>query len=473
MLESFSASAPAAELRHGHRWDKVPAMAGRSKGSGSDPPLLAQIWATCIELLPVAQQAQAYSRFSQFFELMQEFLLLGPETLAWAAKAGGLNQLLEIVHETKSVALITAMQGARRWYQPNWLHIPSTTDAKGSSSSYRFTRPVAAEVVLGVSMDDEVVEIVMDASGMPMDPSGIEDASLERRLHSDNSGDGVELGLLWSCIAQLLGANRRELQREDMEALLRRLVRLGGATVASLSGASRLLRLLCDGDLARSQSAVCIICERIEESEGQALRGALRMGTALVALSDGLIQRRCAFLLKSVLHVAKNNRKHFRTMQLVIFYIVRWCRRRREIPQWFAADCGGSNVALTQYRWLEAWTKENAAGGGDWQDTGRSTQWSWCADMLPYVKKIIRGDVLCKEAIPPGAGDSDLEKEVAAPASQGRPSTATVMPRAGGLAGKAALAMKLPVLSKVQVVNAMAIAQQQRLQAQAAASMAW
>merc|ERR1712032_529922 len=85
-------------------------------------PLLVQIWATLIELLPVALQPEAHYQFTQFFELLHEFLILGPATLAWACKAGGINELFEFaLQSSKAPALDAAMQRAQKWYQPNWL----------------------------------------------------------------------------------------------------------------------------------------------------------------------------------------------------------------------------------------------------------------------------------------------------------------------------------------------------------------
>ena len=70
-----------------------------SVDAGDQPlaPSLVHIWATLVELLPAAKQAHIHFGFSHFFELLKEFLQLGPETLAWASKAGGLNECLEFV----------------------------------------------------------------------------------------------------------------------------------------------------------------------------------------------------------------------------------------------------------------------------------------------------------------------------------------------------------------------------------------
>merc|ERR1719373_1084913 len=102
--------------------------------------------------------------------------------------------------------------------------------------------------------------------------------------------------------------------------------------------------------------------------------------------------------------MAKQNRNHFQTMRFVIHYIIRWCRRRPELPEWLARDAGGSSRCLGEYRWLEQWLKEKTGGGGDWQgwqggnypgnfasslfgtgeneDPARATRMTWCAEML-------------------------------------------------------------------------------------------
>jgi hypothetical protein len=215
----------------------------------------------------------------------------------------------------------------------------------------------------------------------------------------------------------------------------------------------------------------------VGESDGQMLRGALRMGSALVALADKYTQQRLVMLLKSVLHVAKTNRKYFRTMHFVIHYIVKWCRRRPELPQWLSIDAGGSSQCQNQNRWLEQWLKERSGNGGDWQgggnfatslfgagdgveDSRQPTRWTWCADMIPYVRKIVKGEAITKEAIPPVAGDSDADVQDSANAK--RPSASG----SGAVSGTstASTRSQLPILSKVQMATALVAAQQRQQQ---------
>merc|ERR1711972_362388 len=111
------------------------------------------------------------------------------------------------------------------------------------------------------------------------------------------------MGPLWGALAILLDGDVTRIQRDSVEndALLRRLVALGGATQASCGPAGRLLRLFCQNNLARSQGVACRICERVDEGNGRALRAALRMGSALIDVCDAFVQQRTVFLLKSVL----------------------------------------------------------------------------------------------------------------------------------------------------------------------------
>jgi len=311
------------------------------------------------------------------------------------------------------------------------------------------------------------------------------DSSFERQLYNDSPAGAaaqepaIDLGPLWGVLAvlppfgdQAGGDSDTGLARD---ALLRRLVRLGGATPASCKPAASLLQSLCFGDLSRSQAVVCRICERVEESDGRALRSALRAGTALVALSDGFVRERTVFLLKGVLHVARNNRRYFRTMHLVVHYLVKWCRRRQELAGWLLADGGGSGG---NYRWVEAWLKECIHNGGDaWAggsygtDPGRDARWAWCSEVLPHVRRIVRGEAPAREANAlPTDSDADLPggpaafagRVAALAAHTTAAAAATVAPARRGApplvepllnpGAASAPQMELRVLSKAQMV---------------------
>jgi len=248
---------------------------------------------------------------------------------------------------------------------------------------------------------------------------------------------------------------------------------------------------------ALSQGAVCRICERVDESDGRALRAALRMGTALVDLDDSLAQPRGVFLLKSLLHVAQNNRKNFRTMHPVLHYVVKWCRRRPLLPPWLLADVGASSLGAGQYRWLETWLKDCANGAvepwNSWQsggypgqlsaaptyrrleygqgtesggssegvhDPAGSARWAWCNDMLPLVRKIVRGDSLPKGELLSGR-DSDDDTLAGPTLPHERTSSVLAPPKSVlGSTGQSSST----TLSKVQMVNALVAAATARLQ---------
>jgi len=510
-LQLFTATAPLGEPRHGQIWCERPCVPGfglPGPDAGNHAPLLAQIWATLIELLPVALQPEAHYQFTQFFELLHEFLILGPATLAWACKAGGINELFEFALQgSKAPALDAAMERAQKWYQPNWLRIAAPTSktlvtlaevslagsgqcnrdcGDGNVDAALPLRPVSPGIVLDMDCENG------QGSSQGYDSVCLGDYSFERHIHSDVASDTIELGPLWGAIATLLecDSQRVDVQDEENDALMRRLVRLGGASAKSCGSAGRLLRLFCRGNMGRSQGVVCRICERTDESDGRALRGALRMGSTLVNLSDTFTQPRSVFLLKSVLHVAKHNRKYFRTMHLMIHYIVKWCRRRPELPQWLLSDAASMALGTGQYRWLETWVRENTGGGGDswsgWQagaysgslsssvfrrsDTGVGdggdsgtgipgpTRWSWCSEILPYVRKITRGEPITKEPII-SSGDSDFEPLEAQPPPPGK-RPMLVPPVRSSISG---YQMRAPILSKVQMVSVLAAAQRSNM----------
>eukprot|EP00932_Pfiesteria_piscicida_P003317 SRR837773.1323.p2 GENE.SRR837773.1323~~SRR837773.1323.p2 ORF type:complete len:277 (-),score=60.39 SRR837773.1323:52-882(-) len=255
---------------------------------------------------------------------------------------------------------------------------------------------------------------------------------------------------------------------------------MGGATAAGCKHAAALLQLFCAGDLDRSQNVVNKICERVEDSDGRALRSALRAGTWLVALADPLARERGVFLVKSVLYVARNNRRYFRTMHLVIHYLIKWCRRRPELPGWLYADGGGGH-----YRWLEGWLKDCIGNGGDvWvtngyagADAGRDARWAWCSEVLPMVRRIVRGEPPGREAylqvpesdaelpggtvalpgrrgaLPSGTSASSLASSAASPVR--RPPRPLLEPLLSpGSASTTQL--ELPVLSKAQLAATLA-----------------
>ena len=355
--------------------EQIRASAERG-GDAPAPPLLAEVWATLMELLPVAMQVEAHGNFSQFLALLLEFLGLGPEAVACARASGGLEALVEFaLQEKDGTALRAALERACRWYQPNWLRSTAAVGGDGAPASsppeagvaaqaapelvLLLPRPVPREVVMGTA-GAEGAAPTADAARAEIASAPAVDASFERNLYSD-AGDFIDLGPLWASITTLLEQDRPRcaLESEEHDALLRRLVRLGGTTPSSARPASRLLQLLCRGNLPRSQSVICRVCERVDECDGHALRAVLRMGSALVDLSDALVQQRSIFLVKSVLHVAKNNRRYFATMQLVVHYVIKWCKRRPELPQWLLRDAGGGTPGAGPYRWLEGWLKEN------------------------------------------------------------------------------------------------------------------
>lgn len=497
-LRSHLAEVPAGEPRHGQRWPPElelvgsggpgASAGGEDGGAGRQPPVLAQIWATLIELLPAAQQQPAHANFQHFFMLLQDWLRLGPEALAWARKAGGVDELVEFaLQDARARVLPAVLERARRWYLPNPLRraaaAPGAAAASGGCSTPAPARAalVPREVVLG-NGDGEGPQAATPRAGAADSEDPGADSSFERQLRSELAGDAVELGPLWGACVLLLEGDAERVRRhsDENDALLRRLVRLGGATAGSRGPAGRLVQLLCRGDLARSQGAVCRICERADECDGRALRTTLRMGSALIDLSDAFTQQRGVFLLKSLLHVARNNRKYFRTMHVIVHYILKWCRLRPELPQWLLSDAGNSN----QYRWLEAWVKENSSAGGNdawqgWQtggypgqmagigathaaapqDAAGSAKWNWCSEVLPLVRRLVRGEALPRS----GGGDAeaggDSDAEAAAQANTpelaaGGRERPVVLPAPRTLLGAARVPP--PVLSKVQMVNSLA-----------------
>lgn len=414
-LQSFTNGAPGGDPRHGQTATEWGAPKQFADGSLLLPP----IWATLLELLPVASQPQVHNNLSQFFELMGEFLNLGPETLAWAFKAGGIDELLLFALQEANSQIPALLEQSQRWYEPNWLRVPTAADVP--------KRPVPPEMVLGVDAGEAL------------------DAEEQKELHED-----IDLAALWGVLASLLelDISRVAQHSEENDAVIRRVVR-GGSTTSR--PACRLLQLYCRDDLARSQGVTCMICERID---GGALRDfrILRLGTALVELSDRCAQQRCVFLVKSVLHVAKNNPK-FRVMHSVIHYFVKWCRRRTELPQWLQSDA--AHVSVGSQKWLETWLKDamNAADSQNWNSNGPygrddtvASKLAWCQEMLPLVKRIARGEALPKEV----GGDSDGESNRTSPLSRS----------ANGSR------FQVPVLSKVQIVEMLVTQQQQQRQHQ-------
>jgi len=466
-------------------------------------PLLLDIWATLLELLPVAQQPELHQQLQHFLLLFQEFLLMGPETLAWVHQTGGLGSLLEFALQGDvggGEALAAALRRAQIWYKPNPLRAAGL-----ETSSVTEVSLVAPADLISSNSDGHGIGPACSST------EPIEAASFERQLRGDSVTDAIELGPLWASLAMLLESSPGSVRQhsEENDALLRRLVRIGGATQASCAPASKLLQLLCRGDLALSQGAVCRICERVDESDGRALRAALRMGTALVDLDDSLAQPRGVFLLKSLLHVAKNNRKNFRTMHPVVHYIVKWCRRRPLLPQWLLSDVGASSFGAGHYRWLETWLKECANGAvepwNSWQagsypgqysaaptyrrfeysqgtesggtsegthDPAGNARWAWCNDMLPLVRKIVRGDSLPKGELLLNGRDSDDDTLAGPTLPLERRSTMLAPPKS--LAGSAGQSSPV-TLSKVQMINALVAAATTRLQHHPTMSvpMAW
>jgi len=346
-------------------------------------------------------------------------LNLGPETLAWAFKAGGIDELLLFALQEANSQIPALLEQSQRWYEPNWLRVPTAADVP--------KRPVPPEMVLGVDAGEAF------------------DAEEQKELHED-----IDLAALWGVLASLLelDISRVAQHSEENDAVIRRVVR-GGSTTSR--PACRLLQLYCRDDLARSQGVTCMICERID---GGALRDfrILRLGTALVELSDRCAQQRSVFLVKSVLHVAKNNPK-FRVMHSVIHYFVKWCRRRTELPQWLQSDA--AHVSVGSQKWLETWLKDamNAADSQSWNSNGPygrddtvASKLAWCQEMLPLVKRIARGEALPKEV----GGDSDGESNRTSPLSRS----------ANGSR------FQVPVLSKVQIVEMLVTQQQQQRQHQ-------
>jgi len=150
---------------------------------------------------------------------------------------------------------------------------------------------------------------------------------------------------------------------------------------------------------------------------------------------------------------------------------------------------GGTGLGANQYRWLEAWIKDNASGGYDYWPNMQTNQyqgrhgsgssmgggmrddfggggWSgWCADVLPHVRKIVRGEPVPK-ALPGEDRDSEHDFPMAAMAGRARPplvtpSTSRAALASGAPAG-AASRHHIPHLSKAQQIDALMIAAQRR-----------
>ncbi|CAK0889831.1 unnamed protein product, partial [Prorocentrum cordatum] len=277
------------------RWGQRPRGEAPAEGAPAEDddrasaPLLARVWATLVELLPAARQVEAHAHFQQFFALLLEVLLLGPEVLDWALRAGGLDELVEFAlqedSEDSCPALDAALERAREWYEPSGLW--------GAPREGPPSGPAARELVLGTDGAPG------GGGGAGPAEAASPDPSFEQQLFGE-PGTAVELGPLWGALVALLGRDPARVGTRA-DALLVRLVRIGGATPAAGLQAGRLLQLLCAGDLVRSRAATCLVCERVDESESRAMRSALRMGTALVELSDGLCQQRTVYLLRSLL----------------------------------------------------------------------------------------------------------------------------------------------------------------------------
>lgn len=215
----------------------------------------------------------------------------------------------------------------------------------------------------------------------------------ERVAKSPNNIDHAptmvaDLGYFWICLSEMLSttdafapddyhASHKRLlstplkltDKEQLllsnEFLLRRLIRLGGQRHAHRA-CGRLLRMFSHNDLAQSQTIVVHLCERIDESDGTSLRCAMRLGTSLLQTRDEFTALRNGFLLKSILHVAHNNKMWFRPTILVVHYAIKWCMRYPDLPK-HLVDLEGKgqrglaaqNAARTRHKWIEVWLKEN------------------------------------------------------------------------------------------------------------------
>lgn len=435
-------------------------------------PLLALVWATLVELLPVARllPCHAQPRLQGLLALMELFVALGPAACAWAshpaaqregrgqaqgqgqgqgwrlrpaqeqlrAMAGGLEELVELaIQEEEAPALARALGRACGHHRCNWLRVallppppsPAPPARQPAEEAFVEVGGFATTVAEALLRRQPPVEqgngdggcgggggffgvaggtacgacgacfarggselggggggaaVGQGPGGTCRDEQGclallrlpaFASLSFERQLLEEpllaafgaqDEAELFDLGPLWATLALLLeGGGLRRLRgyacgsSEALESsLLARVVRLGGASGSSLRAAGRLLRLLCFGDLVRSRSAACRICERVDEADGRALRAALRMGSALIGIGDDLARPRSVFLVSSLLHVARSNRRYQHTVQLVVRYLLRWCRMRPELPQWLQED-DLDGAGAVQYRWLEAWLRDN------------------------------------------------------------------------------------------------------------------
>merc|ERR1719223_1044355 len=149
-------------------------------------PLLLDVWATLLELLPVAQQPELHQHLQHFLLLFQEFLQLGPETLAWVQQTGGHGSLLEFALQGDvggGEAMAAALRRAQVWYKANPLRA-----ARLKTSSVTEASAVAPAELDSSNSDGHVVNAAC-SSAQP-----IEAASFERQLRGDVVSDAIELG---------------------------------------------------------------------------------------------------------------------------------------------------------------------------------------------------------------------------------------------------------------------------------------
>lgn len=260
---------------------------------------------------------------------------------------------------------------------------------------------------------------------------------------------------------------------------MRRLVRLGGASLASVRPAARLMQLLCRADWSRSQDMIHCMRGRMEESlDARALQSTLRMASALVDLDDVYTQQRCVFLLRSVLQIAKSARACVGAMHVLLHYIVKWCFRRISLPQWFVQADGSGGVR--QHKWIEAWLREMAGSGG-WtaaslaglhklggpgsSEPSPNRGTGWCSEHLPFVHKLLRGEPVTKsplseavdsegvvEGVPPEMTTTPASRRGSVPKGRVTPGARASM--CPSLRAPLQPKLRVPVLSKMGVVNA-------------------
>jgi len=136
----------------------------------------------------------------------------------------------------------------------------------------------------------------------------------------------------------------------------------------------------------RSNEVSCRISVVLDDSDARCLQGLMKLATLMVSIKDSCTQKRNAYLVRSILHVVKQNRKYTRSTITVLQYVCKWCTLCPDLPKWVVEVEGRERI-----RWIDYWAREVQEPPHTLENSAK------VREMMPSIKRLVRGD-----SFPPG-----------------------------------------------------------------------